>query len=45
MHRDELLGADLLSEIVLIVTGTVLLIALLLVLVAVSTGSLISLAG
>lgn len=40
MHRDELMKADLLSEIVLLGSGVVILVALLMVLVvAMSTAS------
>lgn len=39
MHRDELLKADLLSEIVLLGSGLVILIALLMVLVVAMTNA------
>jgi hypothetical protein len=39
MHRNELMKADLLSEIVLLASGVVILVALLMVLVAAITGA------
>ena len=38
MHRNELMKADLLSEIVLLASGVVILVALLMALVVVITG-------
>lgn len=39
MHRDELMKGDLLSEVVLLGSGVLILVALLMVLVVVITGS------
>ena len=37
MHREDLMNADMLSEIVLLVSGSVMFVALLLILVAALT--------
>jgi hypothetical protein len=39
MHREDLMNADLLSETLLVVSGTMILVTLLLILVAALTGT------
>lgn len=39
MHRDDIMKADLLSEVVLLASGVVILVALLMVLVIALSGS------
>jgi hypothetical protein len=45
MQRQHLLDADILSEVILLVTGAALFVALVLVLLAVSAGAVYSFAG
>jgi hypothetical protein len=39
MHREDLMNSDLLSETLLVVSGTMILVTLLLILVAALTGT------